>query len=450
MEKSFDLDINNYTVNELINFFKLENTFSINDLIEKEKELTSEILSSNNNFKFNSKYKFNLINFLKSAKDILTSYYYELETTDEINKNFERFNNPSTSKVGQILNPLAPHQALKETIISNEKINGYNYNTTTSNYAFNTTARNDFFLSTSSNSTYDLPIKWKNVISISLSSANIPNVMYCFNSENGTNQIFIEEDGTGLSGVVILPEGNYDSNSNNILLASFPDEFTKQLNEQILGITNPSLYRFFVTINLSNRKTVITNNTNTFTINTLKKTQQERCSIYSKNIYTDYGDNPPDKTKVPFLLYTQTMAYLMGFREIVYSNSMSYTSESIFTNIYSNYLYFVLEDFTGSQNISNTFGIVGTSGILENNILGIIPIDSNIFSTTFDNNSNFIYKKREYFGPVDISKISIKLLNQKGNLVNLHETDFNFCLQVKTIYNLTENTNIGLRSKGFF
>ena len=132
----------------------------------------------------------------------------------------------------------------------------------------------------------------------------------------------------------------------------------------------------------------------------------------------------------------------------MYSGLKSYTSESIFANIYANYLYFCLDDYTGSQPLTNTYGIADSS-ILKENILGVIPLNSNLFSTTFDNNSNFIYKKREYFGPVDISRITIKLLNQRGNIVNLHESNFNFSIQVKTIYNLTEKSKMNLRGPVF-
>ena len=109
-----------------------------------------------------------------------------------------------------------------------------------------------------------------------------------------------------------------------------------------------------------------------------------------------------------------------------------------------------MDDFTGSQTISNTIGVLGESGVIDNNILGLIPINSTLFRTTFDNNANFIYKKREYFGPVDISRINIKLLNQKGNLVNLQDTDFSFSLQVKTLYNLSQHSKPGLRNGAFF
>jgi hypothetical protein len=452
MEPSFDLDINNYVTEDLIKFFRLEQNFSLEDLFQKEIEISTEILSVSNT-KYNPKYKFDIISFIKSAKEVLTIFYNDMESTKEINKNIARFIGAGKdSRVGKIINPLSSHQSLEQSIIPNCEINGYSYETTTSIFVFNTAARNDYYNTIPSNSTYDLPIKWKDIISVSLASANIPNVMYAYNSDSATNQIYIEEDGTGLSAVVTLPEGNYTPYKAGALIveASFPDVLTLILNEQVLGITNPALYRFGVDIDLANRKTTIYNTTNTFIMKVLIRDPVDRCSQYSNTIYTNYQNYPTNKSQVPLYTYLQTMGYLMGFREIEYFGKKSYTSESIFTNVYSNYLYFVLDDYTGSQAVTNTYGVLGEFGMLDSNILGVIPINSNLFSTTFDNNSNFIYKKREYFGPVDISRISIKLLNQRGNLVNFHGADFNFSLQVKTIYNLSQKTKMNIRRPGPF
>jgi len=462
MEPSFDLDINNYTTEDLMNFFKLEDNYSLEDLNKKEERLATSILSVDNK-KYNSKMKFDIINFIKLAKDLLISFKHDMETNREIKKNIERFvNKDKDPNTGRIINPLSEHQSLQHTIIPKESINGYNYDVTTSIYVFNTFGRNDFYTSTASNSTYDLPVKWKNVISIQLSSATIPNVMYAFNYEEGTDQIYIEEDNTGLAGIVTIPAGNYSPFELQIaslqLLpeASFPEALTKAINQQ-LGTLN----RFKVTIDISNRKTTITNSTNTFSIFTLNKdayndpngvtknpTQAACLNPFSNRINIDYGVNPPDKKTIPPGIYASTMGYLMGYREIEYGGSKSYTSESIFANIYANYLYFCLDDYTGSQPLTNTYGIADNT-LLKENILGVIPLNSNLFSTTFDNNSNFIYKKREYFGPVDISRITIKLLNQRGNIVNLHQSNFNFAIQVKTIYNLTEKSKMNLRGPGF-
>jgi hypothetical protein len=129
---------------------------------------------------------------------------------------------------------------------------------------------------------------------------------------------------------------------------------------------------------------------------------------------------------------------LLGYREISYSGSLSYTSESPFNGVYSSYLYFALNDYTGSQQISNTYGVLQNS-LIDDNVLGVIPLDGKNYSYIFENNSNLIYKRRNYFGPVDISKISIKLLNPFGQVVNLLQNDFSFSLNVTSNYNLKES-----------
>ena len=50
MEANFDLDINNYTMDDLLKFFKLENNFSFEDLLKREEKIATEILSLDNIF----------------------------------------------------------------------------------------------------------------------------------------------------------------------------------------------------------------------------------------------------------------------------------------------------------------------------------------------------------------------------------------------------------------
>ena len=254
---------------------------------------------------------------------------------------------------------------------------------------------------------------------------------------------------------------------------SFAAALTDAINTQ-LG----SASRFKVTIDPVTNFVTISNTTNTFTMNTIKKTDIFYCGPYNNQHLNDetifaktkvpigYNkkckplpsfcdqytksiiDGTTDKSLLKPAIYFQTMGYLMGFREIIYSGAKFYTSEAIFNNQYSSYLYFAVDDFTGSQQISNTFGIL-KNGILDNNILGVIPLTSKPFHLTFDNNNNYIYKKREYFGPVDISKIAIKLLNQIGELVNLNEIDYAFSIQVTSLYDISNQNQYSLRTPGF-
>ena len=42
--------------------------------------------------------------------------------------------------------------------------------------------------------------------------------------------------------------------------------------------------------------------------------------------------------------------------------------------------------------------------------------------------------KRIYFGPVNIERLRVRLVDDKGNLVNLHDNDWSFTLQVEQLY----------------
>ena len=447
MEPSFDLDINNYNITDLLKFFKLENNFSINDLIKKEEELAIEILSTNNS-KFNSKHKFDIINFIKSAKEILLSIKNDVEQIKKKDRqsNLNKGSDPTT---GKIMNPLGVHQALNTTIIPKDDINGYKFETIIKIYCFNSVARSNFFDTTPSFSNYNLPV-WNDVIEISLASANIPNVMYAYNTDEGTNQIYISEDNTGLKGIVTIHQGNYvPYPTGGIINSSFVDVLTTAINTQ-LGSGN----RFKVIFNPADYTMTITNSVNTFSIITILKDPSFLCNSYSTKIFNyniiedvNFDIENLSTSNMNQVAYLYTLGYLMGFRRIYYHGKSSYTTESIFSSTYSDYIYFSLKDYTGSQVASSVIGIEGTS-IISEDILAIIPLSSSTFTTTFDNNSNFIYKKRQYFGPVDISKITVKLLNQKGGLINLHNTEFSFTIQVKSIYNLQEKSSFNLRSGG--
>ena len=146
---------------------------------------------------------------------------------------------------------------------------------------------------------------------------------------------------------------------------------------------------------------------------------------------TNYDDVDPKLNLKPSD-YCNTMGYIIGFRRIEYSGLKSYSAESPFNDSFQDYYYFELNDYNDYQS-ETTFGILPTY-ILSKNIIAILPIITPKYISTFDNNSNDIYKTRNYNSPVDISKISIKLLNADGVLVDLHSIDFAFILQVTTVY----------------
>jgi hypothetical protein len=432
MNSNFDLDINNYSLNELKNFLQLDDNYNPNDIEIKVNEITNDIFQVDKS-SYDPKYKFDIINFVRLAKDILISAYNDIQTEREISKviNRNEQNAKKTNQVGKIINPLGVHQALQTQSIPYDTVDPYRHNRTKLIYVFNTSARDNFFQSGCTNCSFTMPTKLKNVISISISSVQIPNVMLTFSADRQTNQIYIYEDNTGINGIITIPDGNYSrvDSSNNILPFYTPAMsvvLEKAINDFFGGT------RFQVTIDPASNRTTISNTTNTFTMDILKKSYEDIELCNSNN--TNIDDYDYDK-KIKPSAFISTLGYLLGYRNFAYSGNNSYTSEGTFNNIYSSYLYFALDDHTSSQTITNTYGVLQDS-LINDNVLGVIPMNSSPFEFVFDNNSNFIYKKRDYFGPVDISKISIKILNQSGAIVNLLQNEFSFSLEVTTIYDL--------------
>lgn len=448
MDANFDLDVNNYNITDLLTFFNLPNIYNIELIEQKANDMTNKIQSLNKS-NFDSKHKFDIINFIKLAKDILISSYYDIQSQNEVIKNEKRQMefapmNSLGAHLGKIINPLGIHPALQDTTILPNNITGYNYNEIISVYTFNTVTRENYFSTPSTNCIFNLPFKLKNVLSISLASIQIPNVFFTFSAERGTNQLFIHEDVTDLSGVVILPDGNY-TNAPNVIpgtpTTSIGTSLEIAINEQILGISNPVNYRFHVSVNPVNNFTTISNTTNKFTMEIITNNspleEKDFCSQYvfpNQNI-----DDKQSKGKLKPSQFTSTLGYLLGYRDTIYSDKLSYTSESTFNGIYSSYIYFALNDYTGSQQVSTTYGVLQNS-LIDDDVLALIPFNgSETYAYIYENNSDMIYKRRNYFGPVDISRISIKLLSPFGNVLNLLQNDFSFSLTITSNYNLKKS-----------
>ena len=430
-----DLNVSNYSIDDLKRFFNVNPAVKVDEVLLNQKmmELQDRIIISEN---VTNEFKRNFNHFLNDATNILLKSLHAEDATQERKLDNLEINqtqipiktpnpNPDTN-VGTILNPLSNHQPLETTYISNSKPLQYTH--FNSNYILNTRYRDDFFNTTPNNCTFTLPVTIKNVISITLSAMQYPNVMWSFSSVTHTNQIYIREDTTNNEGIVVLPEGNYT-------FITMPDALTKAINEQIIGLSGPN--RFTVTIDLASRRTTISNSTYTFIMKIITPYPNKlgvNCLLDNYNYTFKKGGDDP-KTKIrPSDVYG-SLGFLLGYRELVYTNQQSYTSESIFEQDRFHYVYFALNDYVGNSNKTN-IGILPYS-VLNQNILALIPITSPDYTTTFADGSTYIFRTRNYNGPVNINKLSIKLINPTGELADIHRCEFTFCLQVKSIANMT-------------
>ena len=125
---------------------------------------------------------------------------------------------------------------------------------------------------------------------------------------------------------------------------------------------------------------------------------------------------------------------MMGFRQGVYKNNYSYVSEGIVDICRARYVYLVIDDY--NNNVNNGFYSAFNASILNKNILARISMQDGTFNILSQNNLSLITTTRQYFGPVDIQKMNIQLLDEYGRVIDLNNMDYSFCLTFQSVYDL--------------
>jgi hypothetical protein len=444
-KNSFDFNINNYSIRELQNFLGLYDNFTYNDVVEKHNNMHNIIIKSKDN---NSNYKNNIIYFIEKAKQILIETIKTSQNEQDLMKeSYELLNTNDKSKiVNQTSTTYAgnTYTINKETVSINDLINKDQYlnpveafstnimrsnlnkikrKTIFTTIMLNSLFREDYDKTISTDFTIFLPYYFKNVFSIRLSSLQLPNVIYGISKYNKNNSFYIEEDNTARGAVIVLPDGNYT-----------PENFTNVLENLINKTLDVDSFK--VIIDPITFKLTIFNLKNTFFMDFTKGYDVLYQNEVTYDLSTEY------KTircvEVDITEIYKRLGWVMGFRKLHYKNQQSYTTEGLFNGNLTNYLYFTMNDFNKSQS-QNIVGMFSKSLIIDN-ILAMVPLNQNIsFPTTnfnfcFNNGSDYIEKKREYFGPVNIQKLKFQLLNQYGEILYLNNMDFSFSLELELAY----------------
>ena len=69
------------------------------------------------------------------------------------------------------------------------------------------------------------------------------------------------------------------------------------------------------------------------------------------------------------------------------------------------------------------------------NVLAVIPLkNQNRGSIYVDFSGQLQENKRTYFGPVDIERMRVRLLDDKGNTLNLNGSNWSFTLLSENLY----------------
>lgn len=288
------------------------------------------------------------------------------------------------------------------------KINPVRRDNIFTNVHFNSKYRDEYYNSSASNYSYSLPEPINNVLSMKLSSISIPNTWYVFSHELNNNHFIIELSG-GCFGFsihqIVIPDGNYDDTA----LENF--------------LNNTYFYNSGTTSALKYIKFTILNNS-------------------LKSVF-EFIDSAPDDLIMNILFVDDdtinimyNAGWILGFRYGKYLNIVkTLMSEGLYDAGGDRYLYFCLKDY--NNNVSNNNIVFFDDSTMRDDILAKIYLLDGKFAVNVDTEQDDCcnhVKTRRYFGPIDLNKVHVKLIDQYGRQINLNNMDYSFSLELEIKY----------------
>ena len=359
---NIDLNLNNYTTQDLEQFFGVSSNYTVLDIEEKKQTLLDKLLQ----ISVNPQMQKDIILFLNNAKDKLLN---QLDIIPQ-KKTPYVYSNPSDFFKGTF-NPIEKRLVTKTICVDTFFRSNYKYTKST-----------DY--------TYTFPESINNVVSIEIKSVELPYTWYNISATQKNNSFNII-DSSNISHTFTLPDGNY----------SMAD---------IVSILNPQLGSLSIVL-----------------------------SVLSGSLLAKFTS-----TKLFSLQFSSTgpvsLGWIMGFRELAYTGANTYIGESIAFSSFSHYFFIDVDDFHNNHTTDAVISVVrnqSTPSYIGNNIMARVAVPSTaIFNSYILNtqSTDYILKKREYFGPVKLEKMNIRILNRFGEVIDLNKNDYSIVFEVTQLY----------------
>jgi hypothetical protein len=246
---------------------------------------------------------------------------------------------------------------------------------------------------------YEFPEHQKNIVSMRVAAIEIPIVWYAFSNARKNNIFYV--DGKE----VIIPEGNYTS-------------------EDMVD----ALIKVFTTLGISITPSISTSTT---------KLQFTSSVPFTLSFEIESGNCGSGG-----LALFQTCGWNLGFRKKSYQFDPTFTGpyvitgESSYGSSFDNYFFIEIDDFQRNFVTDSIVSVVKTTnvGYLGKNIIARIPITTSFNVITLNNSSDGLFKTRDYFGPVRLEKLHIRLLDRFGQVISLNQNDFSIMIELKELF----------------
>jgi len=433
---SFDLNIDDYKINELESLLKLKKPYNFNDIqrccsrikrdLTEDQDLgedkRSQIFIFLENVSKRLLSELNINRKQSSNRDTNIGIPFE----DRKNEIYENGNSIIIEKPTQI-----EAKYLKamdgRTIDSNDVppglLNPIKFRSIKRAINVDTRFRKNYYNTTSTDIQLTLPTKINKVVSMRLSSLEIPLTYYAVSANLGNNTFVLQDISNGINHVCHLPDGNYEPRFSDQSKAMFIE--TAMNNALSGGGVDTTKIAF--TVDRTSGRSVFAS------------VKGATTPITSFRVLFGVNDRGEEDVNTPLQF---RLGWQLGFRSGTYeaggSTGAAITSEGICFVRGPRYIYLAIDDFNNSSN--NYFESAFSDSILSPNILARINVSSiqanrGVYQSGEDDGFNTqINRKRTYFGPVDIQNLHIQLLDEYGRVLDLNNMDWSFALSFEIMY----------------
>jgi hypothetical protein len=383
--------------------------FLINKLIQDDTEITEYMHKITNIQDFEKRKNTDLYKLIVSA-DIDNYYNTTVSDTNELNTPY--FN--TASRINPSLNNKNNTNIVYNTAINEVSpgdLNSVKRVTQLLNLNINSCFRTNYYQSNPCDFLYIIPSEITKVTSMRLVSIEIPNSWYLFSTDKKNNwfEITIDvDDDKKYCYDISIPEGNYDCDS--------LQEYLNRTYFYESGIANYLKYIKF-SINPHNLKSQ-------FEIIEIDMERNPKMTFslkFSQNINHNIMN---------------TFGWIIGFRLGNYLKMRSVISEGLFDAGGDRYIYIAINDFQYNNNTSNI--VCFDKSILNEDVIAKIPMIDGKLSLIINDNNNSLAKIRRYNGPINLNRLHIKILDHFGSIIDLNNMDFSMTLELEILY---ENFN---------
>ena len=347
----------------------------------------------------------------------------------------------------------------------------------------NSRFRENYTTCPATNYFFNFPEVINKIVSMKLSNIILPNFVYTVNSNTGSDNFTVSItnlDDSVLTQIIQIPSGSYTA-----------QKIVTKINSVLTSVAISGVSPIVLKHDETTAKMSFDISWNLLTLNDVKKItfdfsykEPTRQSNNVNNLYNQISNN----------IYKDqlTLGWLLGFRGNYINNATTSTTSTITTstNVQQNTLNSIrnrhstlLIKKNGEQyleknnycceNTSTTINNIfiyncdSTESVLEaesiydpvvnryfmlsvndfqNNhnrslispTLSESMADTNLLAKIYSNSSETFYENPErlYFGPCNLSRLHIKLLDEFGRIVDFNNGDFSFSLEIEILYDL--------------